>query len=192
MVDLMKKTAIILYPQFSEYELSVVQSVLMQGNKQIITVGVSEEPVRGEAGLVCLVDQTIANLRLEEIDSLILPGCLDISVVLEEEQLLQLIKQAFSRDYIIGSISSSPHLLASAGVLQGRNYTIGLPLEYIESSDVFDERRFITTGIVEDGTLLTAKGSSFIAFGVRFGCMLGLTFNEKWYGDYHFPKVNKA
>ena len=50
---------IVWYPPFSEHELSVMQSVLMQGNKQIITVGVSEEPVRGEAGLVCVVNQTI-------------------------------------------------------------------------------------------------------------------------------------
>lgn len=46
----------------------------MQGNKQIITVGVSEEPVRGEAGLVCV---------------------LDISIVLEEGRLLQMIKTSF-------------------------------------------------------------------------------------------------
>ncbi|MGN7181894.1 hypothetical protein [Cytobacillus kochii] len=46
----------------------------MQGNKQIITVGVSEEPVRDEAGLVCV---------------------LDISIVLEEERLLQMIKTSF-------------------------------------------------------------------------------------------------
>lgn len=33
----MKKTAVLLYPQFSEYELSVALSVLMQGGKSVIT-----------------------------------------------------------------------------------------------------------------------------------------------------------
>lgn len=44
----MKKTAVLLYPQFSEYELSVALSILMQGGKPIITLGVNNEPIRGE------------------------------------------------------------------------------------------------------------------------------------------------
>ncbi|MFB7155468.1 hypothetical protein [Lysinibacillus sp. NPDC056232] len=37
----MKRTAVLLYPQFSEYELSVALSILMQGNKPIITVEIN-------------------------------------------------------------------------------------------------------------------------------------------------------
>ncbi|WP_052410399.1 type 1 glutamine amidotransferase family protein [Paenibacillus durus] len=37
----MKKTAVLLYPQFSEYELTVALSILMQGKKY--TVGMTEE-----------------------------------------------------------------------------------------------------------------------------------------------------
>jgi hypothetical protein len=34
-VDRMEKKAVLLYPQFSEYELSVALSILMQGGKPI-------------------------------------------------------------------------------------------------------------------------------------------------------------
>lgn len=46
----MNKTAVLLYPQFSEYELSVALSILMQGNKPIVTVG--EASIRYGASLV--------------------------------------------------------------------------------------------------------------------------------------------
>jgi len=44
----MKKTAVLLYPQFSEYELSVALSILMQGGKPIITLGSNTKPIREE------------------------------------------------------------------------------------------------------------------------------------------------
>ncbi|WP_245827549.1 hypothetical protein [Paenisporosarcina indica] len=39
---LVKETAVLLYPQFREYELSVALSILMQGNKPIVTVGLTK------------------------------------------------------------------------------------------------------------------------------------------------------
>ena len=68
----MKKTAVLLYPQYSEYELSVALSILMQGEKPVITIGLNNLPIRGESGLTCLTDTTIDEVNLEEIDSLLL------------------------------------------------------------------------------------------------------------------------
>ncbi|KYD08901.1 hypothetical protein B4102_2707 [Heyndrickxia sporothermodurans] len=66
----MKKTAVLLYPHFSEYELSVALSILMQGNKPIVTIGLNNQTIKGEAGLSCVPDTTINEVNPEEIDSL--------------------------------------------------------------------------------------------------------------------------
>lgn len=50
----MLKTGVLLYPQFSEYELSVALSVLMQGGKPVTTIGIDLSPVKGESGLTLL------------------------------------------------------------------------------------------------------------------------------------------
>ena len=46
----MKKTAVLLYPQFSEYELTVALSILMQGKKQVVTVGLNKQPIKVSPG----------------------------------------------------------------------------------------------------------------------------------------------
>lgn len=70
----MRKTAVILYPQFSEYELSIALSILMQGNKTMVTVGLDNHSIRGESGLTCVADTTIREINIEEIDSIVMQG----------------------------------------------------------------------------------------------------------------------
>ncbi|MEK4130164.1 DJ-1/PfpI family protein [Solibacillus sp. FSL W8-0474] len=177
----MKKTAIILYPQFSEYELSVALSILMQGNKPIVTVGLDKQPIRGESGLTCVADTMISEINIEEIDSIVLPGCLDIEPLLDEEDLVEFLKQVVSTETIVASISSSPYFLAQAGLLTGKKYTVGLPMEAIEMLGVFEKENYCSDLVVQDGNMITARGSGFIRFGICLGKALNLEFDESWY-----------
>jgi protein deglycase len=129
---------VLLYPQFSEYELSVALSILMQGGKPFLTAGVEARLVRGEAGLNCIPDVTIDALYHKEIDSLILPGCMDIMTIADDERLIDFLKGIESRLTVIAAISSSPLLLAKAGLLKGKKYTVGLNEQAREESDLFD------------------------------------------------------
>jgi 4-methyl-5(b-hydroxyethyl)-thiazole monophosphate biosynthesis len=180
--EVKKKTAILLYPLFSEYELSVAQSILMQGNKPVLTVGINHHPVNGEAGLTCLPDTSVEEIDIREIDSLLLPGCLDISTLIHEEKWFDFIRRVTDEQTIIASISSSPFLLAKAGVLKGKKYTVGLTEEAIDELGVFDKEYYSNDLLVQDGNIITARGSGFIEFGEAFGKMLNLDFNPKWYG----------
>jgi 4-methyl-5(b-hydroxyethyl)-thiazole monophosphate biosynthesis len=179
----MKKTAVLMYPNYSEYELSVALSILMQAEKPVVTVAVSREPVRGEAGLVCLPDATVDDINPEEIDSLLLTGCMDIFALNEGEvnHLVNFIQRVVNEDTIIGSISSSPYLLAKAGLLNERNYTIGMYEDDRKKTSVFNEAYYSNDLVVRDGTLITARGSGFIRFGIDFGKTLNLKFDERWY-----------
>lgn len=177
----MKKTAVILYPQFSEYELSVALSILMQGNKTMVTVGLDNHSIRGESGLTCVADTTIREINIEEIDSIVLPGCLDIKTLLNEETLFEFLKQAVTKETIVASISSSPYLLAKAGLLTGKKYTVGLPMEAIEKLGVFEKEKYCDDLVVQDGNIITARGRGFIEFGIRLGKALNLEFDECWY-----------
>lgn len=177
----MKKTAIILYPQFSEYELSVALSILMQGNKSIVTVGLNNQPIRGESGLTCVADTMISEINVEEIDSIVLPGCLDIKPLLDEKGLVEFLKQVDTKETIVASISSSPYFLAKAGLLTGKKYTVGLPQEAIYKLGVFENENFRNDLVVQDGNIITARGSGFIKFGICLGQALNLKFDESWY-----------
>ena len=154
----MKKTAVLLYPQFSEYELSVALSVLMQGGKSVVTIGINNEPIRGESGLMCLPDTTIDQVNCDEIDSLLLTGCMDIGALQNEENLFAFIKKMESNVSLIASISSSPFLLAKAGVLKGKKYTIGMTKENREALGIFENEYYSDDLVVQDGKLITARG----------------------------------
>lgn len=177
----MKKTAVILYPQFSEYELSVALSILMQGNKPVVTVGLHHRTIQGESGLTCLADMQLSDIDSDEIDSLLLPGCMDIMTLADEQALCNVIIKMHAKGAVIASISSSPYLLAKAGVLKEKNYTVGLSLEAIKQLEVFDLGYYKDDLVVQDGSIITARGRGFIPFGIAFGKALQLHFDENWY-----------
>ncbi|MFJ8098783.1 DJ-1/PfpI family protein [Lysinibacillus sp. NPDC096212] len=177
----MKKTAVLLYPQFSEYELSVVLSILMQGDKPVITVGLNSEKIKGESGLSCIADTQISEVNLDEIDSLILPGCMDIALLIHEQKLIDFIGNANAKGAIIASISSSPTLLAKAGVLKNKKYTVRISPEGMDKLGFFDLNHFSEELVVQDGNIITARGRGFIKFGITVGKALHLSFDENWY-----------
>lgn len=180
----MKKTAVLLYPQFSEYELSVALSILMQGEKPVVTVGLNRSPIRGESGLTCIADETLDNIDVHEIDSLLMPGCMDIFNLEEEFKYIGFIKRlARQENMIIASISSSPLLLAKAGILKNKKYTVGLLEKAIDESGVFEKENYVDELVVQDGNIITAWGSGFIRFGTYFGKALHLNFSENWYRE---------
>jgi len=179
----MKKTAVLLYPQFSEYELSVPLSILMQGNKPIVTVGLNNQPITGESGLSCVADTTINEINLKEIDSILLPGCMDIMTLIDEKELFEFIKQVASEETVIASISSSPYFLARAGVLRGKKFTVGLTMESMEELDVFETENYCEDIVVQDENIITARGRGFIRFGIYLGNALNLEFDERWYQE---------
>ncbi|OIU70440.1 DJ-1/PfpI family protein [Rossellomorea aquimaris] len=179
----MKKaaTAVLLYPQFSEYELSVALSIFMQGGKPVVTAGIEGGAVRGEGGLNCIPDVTIDNLDHEEIDSLILPGCMDIMKAAGDERLIHFLKEIESRMTVIAAISSSPLLLAQAGLLKGKKYTVGLNEQARDASGVFEKENYSNELVIVDGKIITARGRGFIEFGTVVGDALGLSFDDGWY-----------
>jgi transcriptional regulator GlxA family with amidase domain len=173
-------TGILLYPRFSEYELSVVLSVLTQANQPKIFIGLNHEPVKGEAGLICLPEKNIHDVDPELLTSLILPGVDDFQHLLDEKPLFEFILSVYERDAVIGAISSAPFLLAKAGVLLDRNYTTGISRQGRQFLGVFSEKSYVDAPYVFDRGILTAKGAYFIDFANKFGQVLELDFNRNW------------
>lgn len=174
-------TGILLYPRFSEYELSVILSVLTQANHPKIFIGLNDAPIKGEAGLTCLPEATIDNVDLDQLQSLVLPGVDDFQHLMEKEALFEFIRKVYEQDAVIGAISSAPFLLAKAGILLDRFYTTGISKQAREFLGVFSEKGYVDAPYVFDKGILTAKGAYFIDFANKFGQVLELDFNRNWY-----------
>ncbi|WP_307149818.1 DJ-1/PfpI family protein [Robertmurraya andreesenii] len=174
-------TGILLYPRFSEYELSVIISVLTQANHPKIFIGLNENTVKGEAGLTCIPETTIDQVNIEMLQSLILPGVDDFQHLIDQEPLFRFIRKIHEQDAVIGAISSAPFMLAKAGILKDRFYTTGISKQAREFLGFFNEKDYVDAPLVFDNGILTAKGAYFIDFANKFGQVLELDFNRNWY-----------
>lgn len=174
------KTAVFLYHHFSEYELSVILSVLKQGERTVVTVGLDSGFVEGEAGLTCKPDMVLQDLAIDEVDAVVLPGVDDAIQIAHAEELFSFIQEAAQRSIPIAAICSAPVILAKAGVLNEHRYTTNFGVDERQELG-FPEVNYVEAPLVRDGSILTAKGSYFIDFGVEFGKMLKLDFSPRWY-----------
>lgn len=178
----MKSTGVLLYPLFSEYELTVALSILKQGNHPITTIGITSGPIKGESDLICIPDRTIYNTDISTLDSILFPGCMDITTLYGNNDIIEFIRKCTSsKDLVVAAISSSPYLLAKAGVLKNRKFTIGMEYEQRKVTGIFDEENYCSELVVQDRNILTARGSGFIQFGIKLGELLELQFDPKWY-----------
>lgn len=189
----MKKTALLLFDLFSNYEMSVALSILSQAGKEFDVFCLKEEAV-SEEGLRIKRGKALSELIIEEYDSLLIPGCMDLRDIIDDERIHNFIRGFSLSEYIIASISSSPLLLLKAGILDGKKYLAGVvkkellqegfTMEQMEGmrdvTELKNDDGTVTPHLV-DGNLLTAVGSDFINFGIKFGEMLELEFEPGWY-----------
>jgi putative intracellular protease/amidase len=176
-----KYTGILLYPRFSEYELSVLLSVLQQSGKQTIYIGLDSRIVEGEAGLRCIPETTIDDIDLERIDSIVLPGVDDFEHLVNHKGLSSFLRKVNDGRRLIGAISSAPYLLSMSGVLADKKYTTGLTADQRVFLSTFIEENFVDNKVVVDDYIITARGSAFIDFAFRFGDYLNLKYQKDWY-----------
>ncbi|WP_261133705.1 DJ-1/PfpI family protein [Bacillus sp. Marseille-Q3570] len=174
-------TGIMLYPRFSEYELSVLLSILKQGKKPIVFIGLDKQEVKGEAGLRCFPDVRIDEVDVSALDSIAFPGADDFRHLVDHPELIAFLRKLHKKRMWIGAISSAPYLLSMSGLLDGKKYTTGLTEEQRHFLGTFSKADFIDKPVVVDDNLITARGSHFIAFAIEYGKSLGLDFDEGWY-----------
>ncbi|WP_408006153.1 DJ-1/PfpI family protein [Pseudalkalibacillus sp. A8] len=174
-------TGILLYPRFSEYELSVLLSILKQGRKPIVLIGLDKDAVKGEAGLACIPDVRVEEVDVEALDSIVLPGVDDFQHLDRHPSLISFLGKFRNKNVWIGAISSAPYFLAMSGLLDGKKYTTGLTSEQRSFLDTFNNATLIEAPVVVDGKLITARGSHFIEFAIKIGEALDLDFDRSRY-----------
>lgn len=188
----MKKTAVLIYHQFCNFEIAPALEMLAMAEKPITIFASALEPVRSEEGLTVFPDKTIEELNLEEYDSLLLPGAMDIREVIENDAILAFIKRFEGMP--IGAISIAPLLLLKAGLLEGKPFMAGVNLEDLCEEGYTSEDLTLMTGwddsvnnavlagyILSDN-IVTSVSFEFIRWTLAFGRLLGIDLPPKTFG----------
>ena len=188
----MKKTAVLIYNQFCNFEIAPALEMLAIAQKPITIFAKSLSPVRSEEGLTVLPEKAIDELVLEEYDSLLLPGAMDIREAIEDDLILEFINQFDGMP--IGAISIAPLLLLKAGLLEGKPFMAGvnpedLAEEGYSSEDLalmkgWDEciKNPVQEGYIRAGNIVTSVCHGFLRWTLAFGEMLGIKVSPRTFG----------
>lgn len=158
-----RRVLLLVYESFADFEISILATVLRGSGYDLRTVGLSPEPATSTGGLRVVPDLTIDDLDPEAVDALVVPGG-DATRALGDERLREVIRALDGRGGLLAAICGGPAVLADAGVLDYRRYTAAL--EPGDSAYPFIEGRGhrVPELVVTDGHVVTATGSSYLAF----------------------------
>lgn len=161
----MRKFAVMLYPNFSLQEITYLTAALSVWFGERIEFLASEnKEYRSEEGMRIVPTKTTENTRISDYDCVILSGTIDPLPALFDDKLIDFLNDGVSTDVVFAAISSSPLLLAKAGILRNKKFTAGF---FMQMADVFsfvEKENFIHKGVVKDGNVITGIGMFFREF----------------------------
>ena len=139
-----------------ELEAITIVDLMRRAGIDVVTAGLDEQPVKASRGMVLVPDTTLDEALKKEYDMVVLPGGLPGADHLNNDQRIQnLLKQMASKGKYTAAICAAPKVLASAGLLSGKQAT-SFPgvLEALNLSDVTLSQQPVVT----DGKVVTSRG----------------------------------
>lgn len=187
-VEKQKKAAILIYPEFSNYEISIVSAIFKNFEKELVVFSAEKGSVDSEEGFHFIPDKTLDEFNIDEFDCIVLPGMWCFPKVLNDDRYISFLAQFKNNEnIIIASISSSPILLAKAGVLEGKKYCAGLFEEDIDEYDFLNREYILKAPLVVDGNIVTAMGIAYREFAIEVGRKLKFDCDENWFSGIRKP-----
>ena len=185
----MSKLAVILYPNFSLQEITCLTSALtVWFDEKIDFVASENKEYFSEEGLRVVPTKTTANTNINDYDCVILPGTINPLPALYDERLIDFLKSGINTNVVFAAISSSPLLLAKAGVLNGKKFTAGFFMQMADVFSFIEKENFTHEGVVCDGNVITGIGMFFREFAEavlqRFEYDIGNNFMRDKPEDY--------
>ena len=185
----MSRFAAILYPNFSLQEITCLTSALSVWFEEKIDFIASEnKEYCSEEGLRVVPTKTMADTNISDYDCVILPGTINPLPALYDDRLIDFLKSGINTNVVFAAISSSPLLLAKAGILKGKKFTAGFFMQMAEVYPFIEKENFTHEGVVCDGNVITGIGMFFREFAEavlqRFEYDIGNNFMRDKPEDY--------
>ena len=186
----MKKTAVLIYDSFCNFEFSVALEILAMAEKEIVVF--AKSIVKSEEGLEVMPNKSIDELVIADYDSLILPGAMDIREAIEDDEVIDFIRKFDGK--VIGAISIAPIMLVKAGMLKGKPFMAGVNKDEImeEGFSEADLEKMIgwddnlanpiKEGYVITDKIITSVSYNFVKWGLAFAKILDIEVPPATFG----------
>ena len=150
----MSKVLVPLAQGCEEIEAVTVIDILRRAGIEVVSAGLDDNPVRASRGVMLLPDTTLEAALREDFDMIVLPGGQPGANNLKADpRILTLLQQMASQGKYLAAICAAPSVLASAGLLNGKQAT-----SFPGALDPFPAVKQHDAGIIEDGRFITSRG----------------------------------
>ncbi|MGN0675202.1 MAG: DJ-1 family glyoxalase III [Oscillospiraceae bacterium] len=150
---------------FEETEAIAPIDILRRCGKEVITVGIGDNIIRGSHGIAVVTDTEDKFIELNEnLEMIILPGGMPGTINLEASEIVQkAIDYCADNDVYIGAICAAPSILGHKGLLKGKKAVCYTGFEQeLSGAEVLD------VPTVADGKIITARGAGVaVDFGLK-------------------------
>lgn len=150
------KILMVLAPvDFQEKEYFIPKSIFEENKYQVVTASTITGQAKSSVGTLVQIDKKIEDVDLDEFWAVVFVGGPGTVVFFENEQVLNLAKEAVRKNKVVGAICIAPSILANAEVLNGRTAT-AYPSERknLEAKGAL----FVGEPVVVDGNIVTGNG----------------------------------
>ncbi len=190
----MKKTAVLIYNQFCNFEISVALEILAMAQKPITIYAKELKAVKSEEGLSVFPDKSIGDIDINEYDSLLLPGAMDIREAIEDDNIASFIRLFDENKRVIGAISIAPILLVRNGVMGSKPFMAGVNREDLYEEGFSEEelanmqgwndnlKNPVEEGYIISDNIITSVSYEFVRFALAFGRKLGIELPAETFG----------
>ncbi|EGE53634.1 DJ-1/PfpI family protein [Streptococcus parauberis] len=155
------KIALLIYPEFSLYEITpLTASLALQYNEKVDIIASQKKLHKSEDGFQVMPHYSIDEIDLTTYELILLTGTMDPFFAVNDVNLINTLSKISLEDTVVASISSSPLLLAKAGLLDTYKFTGGIYRNYFNSFTWLKESNYLPRLCTIDRNLITAIGSS--------------------------------
>jgi protease I len=149
-----KRIAIFAEKQFEDLELWYPLLRLKEAGCMVDVLGTGNERYTGKHGLAVKTDGNIKDAKVEDYDGIIIPGGWAPDKLRRYEEVLTFVREAFENDKVVASICHGPHVLVSAGVLNGKTLTC---VSAIKDDVINAGAKYVDSEVEVDGKLITSR-----------------------------------
>lgn len=153
----MPSVLILLAQGCEELEAVTLIDILRRADIRVVSASLDQQlEVTASRGVRLIADTTLDAVDDESFDMLILPGGMSGAQQLNADQRIHArIHQQLEQGKYVAAICAAPSVLASAGVLNGRNATC---YPGFIDPEAFPEISLQEQAVVTDGNILTSRG----------------------------------
>lgn len=166
---------------FEETETIAAIDILRRCEKEVITVGIGDNIIKGSHGITVVTDTEDRFVELnDKLEMIILPGGMPGTINLENSEIVQkAIDYCVANNLYIGAICAAPSILGHKGLLKGKKAVC-----YTGFEQELEGAEILTDPAVIDGKIITARGAGVaVDFGLKLVEALISAERSKIVGD---------